>query len=339
VPSVAPQVARSVDELLARATDRRPLEDGAGKSGARLERASIDGEPYVVKYIDLARDWTMRAAGSLSGVSLELWRRGLLERLPDCIFQPIVSLAVDPGDPDVVPSGGSVLLMHDVGDWLVPVSDEPVALGRHRVFLDHMAAVHAQYWGGGAEIEVVPDMHRYLDLSLWTAAAEAAIGSEHLVPRLIGQGWPLFAEVAPAAAAVVSPLVDDPSPLVESLARTPQTFVHGNWKFDNLGTHPDGRTVLLDWELSGRGAPCGDLAWYLAINCRRLPESKESAIEAYRAALARHGIDTEPWWDRQLALCLLGALVQFGWEKALGGYDDELAWWEERAIAAAGLLS
>jgi hypothetical protein len=30
--------------------------------------------------------------------------------------------------------------------------------------------------------------------------------------------------------------------------------------------------------------------------------------------------------------------VQFGWEKALGGYDEELAWWEEKAIQAAPLL-
>lgn len=50
------------------------------------------------------------------------------------------------------------------------------------------------------------------------------------------------------------------------------------------------------------------------------------------------GVGTEPWWDRQLALCLLGALVQFGWEKALGGYDEELAWWEGKAVAAAHLL-
>jgi aminoglycoside phosphotransferase (APT) family kinase protein len=96
--------------------------------------------------------------------------------------------------------------------------------------------------------------------------------------------------------------------------------------------------VLLDWELPGRGAPVSDLAWYLAINCRRLPQTKEATTSAYRAALERHGIDTTPWWDRQLALCLLGALVQFGWEKALGGYDDELAWWEAKALDAAHLL-
>jgi aminoglycoside phosphotransferase (APT) family kinase protein len=130
----------------------------------------------------------------------------------------------------------------------------------------------------------------------------------------------------------------DPGPLVEALADTPQVFMHGNWKLDNLGIDPDGRTILFDWELPGLGAPLSDLAWYLAINCRRLPQSKEATIAGYRSALEGAGISTEPWWDRQLALSLLGALVQFGWEKALGGYDDELAWWEERAVAGAALI-
>ncbi|QLQ10734.1 MAG: phosphotransferase [Nocardioidaceae bacterium] len=170
------------------------------------------------------------------------------------------------------------------------------------------------------------------------AAAEAEIASEHLVPQLVAQGWPLLEEVAPVAARVVVPLVNDPGRLVDALTRTPQTFVHGNWKLDNLGTDARGRTVLLDWELPGRGAAASDLAWYLAINCRRLPTSKEDAITGYRDALERHGVDTGGWWERQLALCLLGALVQFGWEKALGGYDDELAWWEEWAVRAQPLL-
>ena len=143
-------------------------------------------------------------------------------------------------------------------------------------------------------------MHRYLELSPWMAQAEAALGSDHLVPRLVAKGWPLLAEVAPAAAAVVTPLAHDPGPLVDALAATPQTFVHSNWKLDNLGTDDAGRTVLLDWEQPGRGAALSDLAWYLAINCRRLPQAKEAAIGAYRDALEECGIDTAPWWDRQL---------------------------------------
>jgi hypothetical protein len=332
-----PALYSSVAELIAGATERTGLDGAAGKSGARLERVVIAGRPYVLKHLDLAEDWTMRASGCLRGAPLVLTERGLLGRLPGCFNQPIVGAAPEEGGARS-PAGGCAVLMRDVTPWLVPVSDEPIGLDQHLRFLRHMAALHVAFWACGSECEVVPVMHRYLELSPWLADAEDAVGSDHLVPRLVGQGWPLLAEVAPAAAAVVTPLARDPGPLVEALAATPQTFVHSNWKLDNLGTDDEGRTVVLDWEQPGRGAPLSDLAWYLAINCRRLPQGKEEAIAAYRRELEKHGISTEPWWERQLALCLLGALVQFGWEKALGGYDEELAWWETRAVRAAPLL-
>jgi Phosphotransferase enzyme family len=334
--------------LVGQATERIALDEAPGKSGARLERLVIDGEPYVLKRLDLADDWTMRASGCLRGAPLELWERGILARLPGCFNQPIVGVAREaapgpgtggPRPGGAGPSGGCALLMRDVTPWLVPVTDAPITLGQHVRFLRHMAVFHATFWGCGSEFDVVPAMHRYLELSPWTAAAEAAAGSAHLVPELVAKGWPLLAEVAPAAAAVVTPLAHDPGPLLDALAATPHTFVHSNWKLDNLGTDDEGRTVVLDWEQPGRGAALSDLAWYLAINCRRLPESKEDSIQAYRTALEQCGIGTEPWWDRQLRLCLLGALVQFGWEKALGGYDEELAWWEKQTVEAAPLLA
>jgi len=325
-------------EMLAAATAREPVQDAPGKSGATLERVEIGGQRYVLKHLALGTDWTMRASGCLHGAPLELWNRGILHQLPACINQPIVAAGAE-RPAGSAPSGGCAVLMHDVSEWLVPVTDDPISLGQHRQFIRHMAALHAAFWDCGTEVDVVPIMHRYLELSPWTAEAEAVVGSDHLVPRLIGKGWPMLADVAPAAAAVVGPLARDPGPLVQAMLTTPQTFVHSNWKLDNLGTDASGRTVLLDWEQPGRGPALSDLAWYLAINCRRLPESKEQSIAAYCAALQACGIDTEPWWDRQLALSLLGALVQFGWEKALGGYDEELAWWEAQAVPAAALLS
>jgi hypothetical protein len=324
-------------ELIAAATEREVIAGAPGKSGARLERLVIGGERYVLKHMDLASDWTMRTTGCLRGAPFDLWQRDLLARLPACFNQPIVAVArAEPAAQR--PSGGCTLLMRDVSRWLVPVTDEPISAQQHRSFLRHMAALHAAFWGSGPEVDVVPAMHRYLELSTWTAQAEAALGSGHLVPELIARGWPLLAELAPGAAAVVVPLAADPGPMVEALASTPQTFVHSNFKLDNLGTDDEGRTVILDWEAPGLGAPLTDLAWYLAINCRRLPQSKEDSIDAYRAALETAGIDTASWWERQLALSLLGALVQFGWEKALGGYDEELRWWENKALAAAALL-
>jgi hypothetical protein len=326
-----PRRYRDVAELLAGATERTGLAGAPGKSGAVLERVVIDGQGYVLKHLDLTGDWTMRASGCLRGAPLVLWERGILARLPGCLNQPIVGAAPT--------RRGCALLMRDVTPWLVPATDAPITPGQHAGFLGHMAALHAQFWGCGREVEVVPAMHRYLELSPWMAEAEAAAGSAHLVPQLVAKGWPLLAQVAPAAAAVVTPLARDPGPLVEALAATPQTFVHSNWKLDNLGTDDAGRTVVLDWEQPGRGAALSDLAWYLAINCRRLPQSKEGSIAAYREAIEACGIDTGPWWERQLGLSLLGAMVLFGWEKALGGYDEELAWWETQAVRATALLN
>ncbi len=89
--------------------------------------------------------------------------------------------------------------MHDVGRWLVvPVSDDPILLAQHERFMAHMAALHGAFWDCGPDVDVVPMMHRYLELSPWMAEAEAAAGSAHLVPQLEGKGWPLLADVAPA---------------------------------------------------------------------------------------------------------------------------------------------
>jgi hypothetical protein len=324
-----------IDDLLDGLVELEPLPDVPGVSGAALRRGSRDGQSFVVKFLNWRDDWTQHASGVLGGPVVPLWRRGILDRLPDCINQPIVGVAMEGS------WGGwrTAVLMRDVAEWLIPAADEPMPLRTHRLQLDHLATMHAAFWQPGAECDVVPEMHRYLELSPWMAQAEAAIGSHHVIPPLVDRGWRLLPQVAPRAAAVVADLAMDPSRLVQALAHTPTTFIHGDWKLDNLGLDGDDRTVLLDWELPGVSAPLSDVAWYLAINCRRLPQAKEAALQDYRRALSGQGIDTDPWWDRQLGLCLLGALVQFGWEKALGGYDDELAWWEEQAVAGARYLT
>ena len=95
MPEYLPPAATfaSVAELIAGATERTGLDGAAGKSGARLERVVIAGQPYVLKHLDLAEDWTMRASGCLRGAPLLAWERGLLSRLPDCFNQPIVGVA------------------------------------------------------------------------------------------------------------------------------------------------------------------------------------------------------------------------------------------------------
>ena len=95
-------------------------------------------------------------------------------------------------------------------------------------------------------------------------------------------------------AAVAKAGHDHPELVTAPLAATPVTFLHGDWKMGNLGTHPNGQTILLDWAYPGSGPACWDLCWYLALNSARLPESKEATIDRFRAALVAHGIDLLP---------------------------------------------
>ena len=109
----------------------------------------------------------------------------------------------------------------------------------------------------------------------------------------------------------------------------------------NLGRVADGRMILIDWALPGGGSGCADLAYYIALNRARLPESKEQTIERYRRSLEQHGVSTDGWWDRQLELSLLGCALQFAWEKALGEGDEaaaELDWWSGHAVRACRSL-
>ena len=52
----APCAVVTLAELLAGATDLVPLVDTAGKSGATLERCTIDGDVRIVKYLDSTED-------------------------------------------------------------------------------------------------------------------------------------------------------------------------------------------------------------------------------------------------------------------------------------------
>jgi hypothetical protein len=324
-------VAGSVDELLSGVSSRTPFLTTDSKSGSGFERVVIDGEPHIVKYVHVDHDWTMRFCGDLGCNPLQVWASGLMDLVPQRIDHGMVGAAGGLGRNGL----GAALLMRDLSDELVPPGDTPLDLEQHRCYLDTMAALAAASWGWVDDIGLVPLGHRWTWFSPANLEVERARGWPDPVPPIAADGWERFAERVPTDLVdVVTQLRIDPQPLLDAAATTPMCFVHGDWKLGNVGTAKDGRTVLIDWTYPG-SAPVGhDLAWYLALNRARLPESKEDSIEALRSSLTVHGVDTAGWFDRQMAVCLLGGLVEFGWEKALGD-ADELAWWCERAYAGA----
>jgi hypothetical protein len=328
------RTARSVEELLSGAGARVAMKTGDSKSGAAFERVDLDGVPHVVKHLHPDDDWIMRVTGDVRCRPALVWTSGLLDAVPACIDPAMVGCAVGLGRN----GWGAALLMPDVTRLLVPEGDAPLPREQHLRFLDHMAALHAALWKWEDTVGLLPPPARYGCFAPAAHAYELERPEPDRVPVIAGDGWLRFRDRVPDLAGSVIALADDPTPLVDALAGTPQCFLHGDWKLGNLGSHPDGRTVLLDWAMPGRGAPCSELAWYLALNRARIPQSKEDAIAVYRGSLERHGVATDGWWERQLPLALLGALVQFGWEKALGD-DEELAWWCGHAAAGLDLLA
>lgn len=325
-----PEGSPSLSDLLDGASGRRAWVPDDSKSGARFEELFIDGERFVLKFQDCRDDWLLRASGDPGVRYVRLWDEGLLDRLPNVIDPAVVACAWD----------GSVgmVLLRDVTDQLL-VPGLAFTNEQHVRFLDHMATLHATFWGWRDEVGLTPLDRRYLLFSPDVAESEATLGSTALVPKVMAEGWARLPEVSPDLAEIVLPLLDDPAPLVTQLRDVPHTLVHGDWKAANLGCHADGRTILLDFgEAPGEASPLADLSWYLALNSDLLPESKDQAMATYRGALERHGVETGPWWDRAVALEMLGAMLQFGWEKALGGPGPELAWWETQAAAGATYL-
>jgi hypothetical protein len=331
-------VAASVDEFLDGVERREAFVNPDGRSAARFERVWIDGVPHIVKYLHLDHDFTMRVSGDIASRTVRAWAWGLLDAAPDFVDHAIVGAATGHGRN----SWGAALLMRDVSADLLPAGDGSLTPEENATFLDHLAGFSAATWGWRDDPVSGPGLLPYAARWAWFGHAaldgERSLGWPEPVPRVAATGWQRFGERAPTdLAQLVDRLRSDVTPLADALRRTPSCFLHGDVKASNRGRAQDGRTVLIDWAYVGEGPVCHELAWHLALDRSRLPISKEATAESLRAALGNHGVETSEWWDRQLRLCLLGALVQFGWEKALGD-EEEFEWWCAAARAGAAML-
>ena len=320
----------SVSALLARASSREVVAPSDGKSASSFERVTIDGQRYFLKRLSYATDWVMRSTGDRVHRPYRIWRAGIMDRVPDCIDNATVSMEITGRGDDAVLS----ILMCDVGAYLVPEGDSVVPVAQHERFVDHLAELSASFWGfedtvGG--LTTMAERVRLFDAA--NVARELAVAEPPGAIAAADAGWRALPALSPPLAEVALALHAEPRRLVDPLAATPATFLHGDWKMGNLGSGPGGTTILLDWAFPGSGPACWDLLHYLALNRERLPETKEATIARFRADLEAHGVQTADWFDAQLDLCTVGIMATFGWEKALSD-ADELGWWERRVVDA-----
>lgn len=321
---------KPVTELLARASGRQAVHPSDGKSSSIFERLIIDGEGYFLKTLSPATDWIMRVTGDRVHRPYLIWQAGVMDLAPACIDHTVVAMQVDGVGESAVLS----TLMRDVTGYLVPEGDTTVSSSQHEAFIDHLAQMCVTFWGFEDTIGGLATMHerlRFFDLG--NVAREIAVADPPGPIAAADAGWKGLPERSRSLWELAQLVWENPTVLTDPLSATPPTFLHGDWKMGNLGSHPGGRTILLDWAYPGSGPACWDLCWYLALNRARLPESKEATIARFRSDLEAHGLDTAGWFERQLDLCLIAIMVAFGWEKALGD-EAELRWWERQVCEA-----
>ncbi len=327
--------------VLDTALDRSPVNDD-GRSGATLERVLLaDGSRVVVKRFDPSVDLVMRISGDAHGREVDLYRRGILDRLPARVLHPILDGWYDD-------EGHGVLVMRDLGDavltWKSVVTTEQV-----RTMFRALADLHAAFLGSA------PDGLTPLGstLGMFEPRRLQAFAGETLVDYAL-RGWELWPEVAPGEVGErVLALARDSAPLAAACTTLPTTLVHGDLATVNMAFEPvrTGCLTLIDWGTAAAGPAELDLGRLLA-GCAHLfgPVGERGGSETIAARLddllaLQREVSGAAYDVAAMRIGLLAGLTWLGWNKALDIVEHPdpavrerervaLTWWLHQADLA-----
>jgi hypothetical protein len=306
-----------------------PNDGWSGASMTLLRRGG--GDRFVLKRDSLGLDWIARATAD-GPVLREAWFAAAGPALPSTIRNPALGGAFDPA------TGQSAVLMPDLSDVLFDWN-ATLPVDRLEVVLAALAGLHASPSEPPRDAPWCPIRER---VALICRSSLERPGPAHdaVADRLL-PGWDAFDRLATAAARdLVAALSDEPRSLVGALAAQPATLIHGDLKLANVGIAADGVVDVVDWQMVMVAPVAIELGWFLVSNVHALPLPPEAVLERYWHVRGR-----DPGPENDLAI-LVGLLLR-GWRK---GYDaeagitlasgvragDDLAWWCERAVEAAG---
>jgi hypothetical protein len=189
--------------------------------------------------------------------------------------------------------------------------------------VDGLADLHAAFW------EVDPPGGDSGVLVSWTDPILAAMltqlvssGVEALRQRYEGR-------VAPGVLDAIEKYAPDWGTVLARCAEGPQTFVHNDFRLDNIFFEPDGEPVVLDWQLAGRCRGTQDLAYLLSgsMAIEPLRECWDELVQRYHARLLAAGVrgyDLEEcrFHYRQSLLYTVAPGIAMLGQMQLGGGDD-----------------
>jgi hypothetical protein len=314
-----------------------------GWSGASLTTLSRGGDRFVLKRDSLARDWIAQATAE-GPILREAWFTAHGPSLPSPIRAPYLGVGMDGDEFGILmPDLTGVLF-----DW-----DAPIPVETLDQVLAGLAMLHAYPWTISGELEGGPWCPLRERLTLICRASLERPGPAHdAVGDRILPGWDAFDRRVPAVVRdLIHSLGRDPLPLLDALGELPSTLIHGDLKLANVGIERDGTIDLVDWQMV-MVAPVGvELGWFLVSNVASLPLQAGDVLTRYNVEARRQGHDEAGLgeWQAQVDAAILVGLLLRGWRKgadAEAGLTlasgvsaaEDLAWWCEHAIDAAGRI-
>ncbi len=304
-----------------------------GWSGASLTRL-IDaaGRRYVLKRDSLERDWIAQATRD-APLLREAWFAVEGPTLPWPIRNPALGAA------RTAVHGEVAILMPDLGDvlfdWNAKLTGRQLeavltALGRLHAARPPDDTTAWTGWEDRITLICRPSLER-------PGPAHDAV-ADRLLP-----GWDAWDRLAtPAARGVIADLAGDVEPLLDAMVAAPSSLIHGDLKLANAGIAADGAVEMVDWQMVTVAPPGVELGWFLVANVNALPLPPAAILERYWALRG-----TSPGTQDDIAI-LVGLLLR-GWRKGMDAEAgitlasgvsaaDDLAWWCERAVEAAGRI-
>jgi aminoglycoside phosphotransferase (APT) family kinase protein len=308
-----------------------------GWSGAILTRLrGRDGRAFVLKRNTWERDWIAR---STADSTMSVLREVLFAAFGPPLPWPVRASALGAGYDAA--TGEQAILMPDLTgvlfDW-----NRAITIDELDVVLDGLTSLHS--------IPTEDAEARVMGMGTWWEERIALISRRSLerpgpardaVAERILPGWDAWDRVATRPVrAIVDSLAADLQPLLDALSAEPSTLLHGDLKLANVGIGRDGAVELIDWQMVMVAPVAIELGWFLVSNVNVLPLPPGDVLDRY---WQRRGIDGA----RQNDIAILIGLLLRGWRK---GYDaeagithasgmtaaDDLAWWCDRAVEAAG---
>ena len=320
--------------LLDRAVQRAPLDGHDGRSGARLERVVLDdGTRLVVKRTSPGVDLVMRLTGAAVSREFELWRAGVLDRLPAGLGHAVVGGWREGDD--------TVLVMRDLGESVVGWRRR-LSRQSWRYLLRSATSMHRSF-RGAAVGGLCPLVERLSLFAPWRMAPERDRGNA--LADAVLRGWAHFADlVAADVAEAVFDVLERPERLSTLLSERSSTLIHGDLWLVNVALEPD-QVTLLDWDLATWAPPALEFALFLTGNASQVDATIDELVHDFRA------VSGDEHDEVALRLGLVAGLAELGWNKALDAAEHQdvavrsreraaLEWWvgQARRSLESGVL-